>query len=74
MGEELRAGKAEASPLAERPSDDPCRFCDYARICGFDPKKQEVRLMRRLKDAEFWELAAGREETAPPAAEEAKHG
>ena len=74
MGEDLRAGKAEASPLAERPSDDPCRFCDYARICGFDPKKQEVRLMRRLKDAEFWELAAGREETAPPAAEEAKHG
>ncbi len=57
MGEELRAGKAEADPLTHRPSEDPCRFCEYGRVCGFDPKRQEPRLIRRLTDAEFWELA-----------------
>ncbi len=57
MGEELRAGKAEASPLAHYSSEDPCRYCEYARICGFDPKRQEPRLVRRMTDPEFWELA-----------------
>ena len=57
MGEELRAGKAEASPLAHTPAEDPCRNCEYGRICAFDPKRQEKRLVRKLTDAEFWELA-----------------
>ncbi len=64
MGEELRAGKAEASPLARYASDDPCRFCEYARVCAFDPRRQEKRLVKKLTDAEFWTLAEGR----------AKHG
>jgi len=57
MGEELRAGKAEASPLARYASDDPCRFCEYARVCAFDPRRQEPRLVKKLTDAEFWTLA-----------------
>ena len=57
MGEELRAGKAEASPLAHSPSEDPCRYCEYGRVCGFDAKRQEKRLIRRITDAEFWQLA-----------------
>ncbi len=57
MGEELRAGRAEASPLAHSASEDPCRYCEYGRVCGFDPKRQEPRLVRRMTDAEFWELA-----------------
>ncbi len=64
MGEELRAGKAEASPLAHTPAEDPCRNCEYGRICAFDPKRQEKRLIRKLTDAEFWELAG----------KEAQHG
>ena len=27
------------------------------RVCGFDPKRQEKRLIRRMTDGEFWELA-----------------
>ena len=57
MGEELRAGKAEASPLAHTPAEDPCRYCEYGRVCGFDPKRQEKRIIRRMTDAEFWQLA-----------------
>ncbi len=57
MGEELRQGKAEASPLAHIPSEDPCRNCEYGRICGFDSKEQPPRLPRKMTDAEFWELA-----------------
>ena len=57
MGEELRNGKAEASPLAHYGSEDPCRYCEYGRVCGFDPKRQEKRLIRRMTDGEFWELA-----------------
>ena len=57
MGEELRAGRAEASPLAHTPAEDPCRNCEYGRICAFDPKRQEPRLVRKLTDAEFWALA-----------------
>ena len=57
MGEELRAGKAEASPLAHTPAEDPCRYCEYGRVCGFDAKRQEKRLIRRITDAEFWQLA-----------------
>ena len=56
MGEELRAGKAEASPLAHTPAEDPCRYCEYGRVCGFDAKRQEKRLIRRITDAEFWQL------------------
>ncbi len=64
MGEELRAGKAEASPLAHYGSEDPCRYCEYSRVCGFDPRRQEKRLVRKLTDAEFWEEAE----------KEARHG
>ena len=74
MGAELRAGVAEASPLAATPGDDPCRYCDYARVCGFDPKKQAPRCLPRLKDAEFWTLAEGAGEQGPADGEEADHG
>ncbi len=56
MGQELRAGKAEPSPLAHTPAEDPCRFCEYGRVCGFDPGRQEPRLIRKLTDGEFWEM------------------
>ena len=74
MGEELLSGKAEASPLAETLSDDSCRWCDYARICGFDRKKQEKRLLPRLGEAEFWALAGGAGAKGPADGEEADHG
>ena len=57
MGQELRAGKAEPSPLAHTPAEDPCRYCEYGRVCGFDPQRQEKRLVKKLTDGEFWELA-----------------
>ncbi len=57
MGEELRAGRAEPSPLAHTPAEDPCRYCEFGRVCGFDPKRQEPRLVRKLTDGEFWQLA-----------------
>ena len=74
MGEELRAGKAEASPLAEAKGMEPCRYCDYAGICGFDPKREKLRYPRRLTDAEFWALAEETGRTFTPAGGEEEHG
>lgn len=47
MAEMLREGKIPACPADT--GDDPCRFCDYKSVCGFeagDPVRELVRVPR----------------------------
>lgn len=54
MSGALRQGNTAASPLFQNKTEGPCVWCAYKSVCGFDPEREEVRMERKKKDAEFW--------------------
>ena len=64
MGEAIRRGSAEVSPLFKSKTDGPCRWCPYGAVCGFDPRQERPRMECAVKPPEFWQALR----------EEADHG
>ena len=58
MGEEILNGSIEAKPSWVSESDNACRVCDYASICGIRDSRTGAGSVYtpRLKDAEVWEI------------------
>lgn len=54
MSGALRQGNAVANPLYKNKTEGPCVWCAYKSVCGFDPEREEPRMERKRKDAEFW--------------------
>lgn len=54
MSGALRQGNAAASPLFKNKTEGPCVWCAYKSVCGFDPEREEARMERKKKDADFW--------------------
>ena len=54
-------GELAASPAARKKRQEACVYCDYQSVCRFDPKKPgyRVRLLKSIKQDEFFELIAG---------------
>ena len=58
MGEEILNGSIEAKPSWVSESDNACRVCDYASVCGIRDSRTGAGSVYtpRLKDAEVWEI------------------
>lgn len=52
MAKTLRSGDIAAKPV-NGGGYDPCRYCDYADVCGFEPG-DPVETLRSLSDEEAW--------------------
>lgn len=55
MGQELRRGSCEADPYKQGQKDF-CQWCDFRAACRFDESAGDrKRILRTVKDEEFWE-------------------
>ena len=64
--EQMLSGDMNASPAARKKRHEACEYCDYKSVCRFDPKKPgcRIRMLKTIKQDEFFTLIAGGEQDA----------
>ena len=55
IGAEILNGNVDICPAWDSKTN-PCRYCKYKTVCGFDPNVHPRRKMQKMKDAEIWEV------------------
>ncbi len=62
IGEAILDGTIDLSPY-QLGSEEGCTYCEYAGICGFEPRIAgcRYRTLERRTDAELWDLMAGKD-------------
>ena len=62
----MLSGDLAASPAARKKRQEACIYCDYKSVCRFDPKQPgcRVRMLKTIKQDEFFTLIAGGEANA----------
>ena len=56
VAEGLRQGNIAASPWRRGSSTLACEYCDYHDVCRFDETREECRVRKSMKAADFWSL------------------
>lgn len=55
IGAEIMKGNVDIYPVRDS-NTNPCRYCKYKSVCGFDPDVHPRRKLQKMKDAEIWEV------------------
>ena len=55
LADTLYGGDIAAVPI-KGGTNDPCRYCDYRAVCGFEEGKSSVRNLVKFKDHELFEM------------------
>ena len=65
--DELSSGNINADPCSRSPQESSCDWCEYASACCFEEGRDRRRMMKKVRDSEFWRFIE--QET-----EEVRHG
>ena len=65
--DELSSGNINADPCSRSPQESSCDWCEYASACCFEEGHDRRRMMKKVRDSEFWRFIE--QET-----EEVRHG
>jgi len=59
LGADIKGGKIDASPYYRGETENACLYCPYGAVCRFDPNRDTVRYLARIKPQEFWNRLEG---------------
>lgn len=59
---EIASGNIDADPFWRGPSKNACQYCEYFRACQFEEKTDRRRWIPSVKNSDFWDWLARKEE------------
>lgn len=57
--DQILSGDFKPEPFYRGQSHDPCKYCNYADVCGLDPQKRKKFYRAKISGKDFWTLIGG---------------